>query len=788
MKREISYDAPSPAVRQGDSAAIILKRILGKCINNWYWFAVSLVLALIVAWFYVQSKQPVYQRSASIIVKQSGGDGMDKTMKELGIAQASTNLTNEILLLNSRVVAEEVVKRLRLNVNYLLDGTFYEKTLYGINLPFNVEFFDLGDNDRASLKATLQADSTLVLADWKLNGQSLDAGSVTASPSDTVQTPFGKMVYLLVSTDRLVPGNVHIKRSDVHSATERVRGHVSASLRDKSSSIIDIRYRDVSLSRADDVLSTLITVYNEQWMKDRNKQIVSTNDFIRERLAVIEQELGNVDRDISSYKSENLIPDVSQAGAMAVAEASETAKRDAELSAKISQLRTTFDYLAGIQEDREQIPLYPNIENVAILQKISEYNQLVLKRNNHLAFSSAQNPLVVELGKQLAGMRSYIIQAISNEIALLQAQQGNVRSTHRQVVSKVARNPQQANYLLSVERQQKVKESLYLFLLQKREENELSQAFTAYNTQLIEPPHGNWAPIEPVARNIYLMAVLLGLALPLFVMLMRMLLTTTVQNREDLKSLRVPFAGEIPQMGKKKRKNGEQPSVLVSANNRDAINESFRVVRSNLEFLLGYEASHKVVMLTSMDPGSGKTFVCANLSTVVGLKGKKVLAIDLDLRRASLSEYAGKPHNGISGYLSGKWEDYHDLIVRVGEIDIMPCGALPPNPSELLYTERFAKMMETVRTEYDYVFLDCPPVEMVADPAIINRFADLTIFLVRAKLMEKSMLQELEQWYDDKKFNNLVILLNGTDISGGRYGYHRYGYHYYNYSYGHSGK
>ena len=416
---------------------------------------------------------------------------------------------------------------------------------------------------------------------------------------------------------------------------------------------------------------------------------------------------------------------------------------------------------------------------------ISEYNSLILQRNNHQAYSSAQNPLVVEQNKQLAQLRSSIISALSNEISLLQAQVGSMQSMRGRALGKVKNTPKQANYLLSVERQQKVKESLYLFLLQKREENELSQAFTAYNTQLIEPAHGSWAPIEPVAKSIYLMAILLGLGIPALVLLLKEVFTTTIQGRDDLKSMLVPFAGEIPQAGgkKKKPKKGETPTVLVSDQNRDMMNESFRVIRSNLEFLLGYEATRKVIMLTSREPGSGKTFISTNLSTAVALRGKKVLAIDLDLRRASLSAYVGRPHQGISGYLNGKYEDFHDYIVPLGPVDVLPCGALPPNPSELLYSPRFSALVKAVRAEYDFIFLDCPPVEMVADPAIINRFADLTLFVVRAGVMEKSLLPEIDQWYQDRKFNNLAVLLNGTDGKGGKYGYHYYGYHRYGYHY-----
>ena len=780
--------APVAARRQtATSPAVLLKRILGIGIRNWYWFALSLAVALIAGALYVFNKVPVYERTASILIKPLGSDGTEKALQELGIPQTSTNLTNEILLMKSGVVAEQVVRRLDLDVNYTREGRFYAITMYGRELPLKLRFCDLDDNENATLQAKLQEDGTLTLDGWHRGGHSLSEPAMQAQLGDTLDTPLGRIITM--PSPYYQDGQtcqVQVSRTSLHTMSDRVRNKISPSLRDKNSSIIDIRYRDVSLARADDVLNTLVTVYNEQWMKERNQQIVSTNDFIRDRLAVIEQELGNVDEDISSYKSENLIPDVSQAGAMAVAEASENARKATELEARIRQTRSVYEYLAALQGDDQQIPLYSSIDNGAILQRIADYNALILQRNGHLAYTSAQNPVVVDLNNQLATMRSAIINALSTELSVLQAQLGTLQAAQRQAVGRVAQNPRQANYLLSVERQQKVKESLYLFLLQKREENELSQAFTAYNTQVIEPAHGSWAPVEPQPKSIYLLAILLGLAIPALILFMKDFLTTTVQGRNDLKSLRTPFAGEIPQAGGKKHwwspKKENVVSVVVSDKNRDVMNESFRVVRSNLEFLLGHEAAHKVIMLTSMDPGSGKTFITANLSTAIALKGKKVLAIDLDLRRGSLSGYAGKPHKGISGYLNGKFDDFHELIVPMGPVDVLPCGALPPNPSELLYTTRFAEMVEAVRGEYDYVLLDCPPVELVADPAIINRYADLTIFVVRAGLLEKGMLPEIDQWYTEKKYNNLVVLLNGTDGKGG-YGYHKYGYHKYGYHY-----
>ena len=782
MEREIT-SAPVRKAQTGTSPAAMLKNILGMVLRNWYWFVISLVICLAIAWFQVKRTPPVYLRSASIMVKQNGADGMDKTLRDLGIDQTPTNIANEILLLKSSVVAEEVVRRLNLAVDYYEDGPFYDRTLYGLQLPLTIHFLDLDDNARATLIADVMQDSVVVLSQLTMGGQPVGPESLELHPGDTLQTPVGRITAQAAGGfGQGAHNHLKVVRSSLGSASGRVRGQVSASLRDKSSSIIDIRYRDVSLTRADDVLNTLITVYNEQWMRNRNKQIVSTNEFIRERLAVIEQELGNVDDDISLFKSENLILDVSQAGSMAVAEASEASKKADELNMKIGQLRTTYEYLSSTRDDSQQIPLYSNIDNGAILQRISEYNSMVLRRNNHLSYSSAQNPLVVDLNKQLAALRQSIVAALSNEIASLQMQQNALRSTRSAAVSRVAKNPQQANYLLSVERQQKVKESLYLFLLQKREENELSQAFTAYNTQLVEPAHGSWEPVEPVARNIYLIALLIGLLLPALVLLLKEVLNTTVRGREDFKLMQTPFAGVIPQAGKGRRKKAKADtlSILVKEGSRNMVNEAFRVVRSNLEFMLGYSSAHKAVMVTSINPDSGKTFITANLAKAISLKDKKVLAIDLDLRKASLSTLVGKPNHGISGYLAGKYDDVFSLIVHLDGFDVLPCGALPPNPSELLYSFRFQALIEALKGEYDFVFMDCPPVELVADPAIVGRYADLTIFVARSGMLEKSLLPEIDQWYLDRKYNNMVVLLNGADAEAGHYGYHKYGY----YSYG----
>ena len=360
-----------------------------------------------------------------------------------------------------------------------------------------------------------------------------------------------------------------------------------------------------------------------------------------------------------------------------------------------------------------------------------------------------------------------------------------MQQTEQQTSSRIAANPTQAKYLLSVERQQKVKETLYLFLLQKREENELSQAFTAYNTRIVTPPHGSMLPTSPVRKNIFLVAFALGLLIPVIIIFLHENMNTRVRGRKDLEGVAVPFIGEIPLYTKKKKgvfrkKPLEVRAVVVKEGSRDIINEAFRVLRTNLEFMTAKERKSNVIVVTSFNPGSGKSFLTMNIAVSLAIKGKKVLVIDGDLRHGSASSYIDSPDKGLSDYLGGRIDNLDEIIVhdpKQKHLDILPVGTIPPNPTELLFDERLRQVIESVRDQYESVLIDCPPIELVADTQIIEKLADRTIFVVRAGLLERSMLAELEKIYEEKKYKNMSLILNGTESSGGRYGY-RYGYYY----------
>ena len=782
--------------RQADDF-IRLQDLFYLCLARWYWFAISLLVTLGVAVVYLLTTPPVYTRSASLLIKEDAqGKSMGSSAGVLGdfdLFQTSTNVNNEIQSLQSPAVMRDVVKRLHLNVNYSTDGRFYKRVLYGNTRPYEVVFMDLPDNEDASFVIRTSPEGEIRLTDFTRNGQEAD-GDFSIQPGDTVATPAGNLRLFSYALDSVpFDAPVYVSRVNVRSATGAYASNLSVALSDEKSTVVNLSFRDVNTQRAEDVLNALIAVYNENWVKDKNQIAVSTSMFINERLGVIERELGNVDENISSYKSEHLLPDVQAAAGMYMAQSSETNAQIMALNTRLAIARYIQNYLAGTTSQNQLLPANSGIESPGIENQIADYNTLQLRRNDLVANSSEKNPLVVDMDHSLQNMRTAIVASIDNYIATLNTQLYSLQQSEQQTTARIAANPSQGKYLLSVERQQKVKESLYLFLLQKREENELSQAFTAYNTRVIMPPSGSMVPVAPVKKNIVLVAFALGLLIPVVIIFILENLNTKVRGRKDLEALSLPFAGEIPLVAQpKKGESRELKSMVIKQGRRDVVNEAFRVLRTNLEFMLdaGEAGKASVILFTSFNPGSGKTFLTMNTAAVFALKGKRVLVIDGDLRHGSASSYIGSPSKGLSDYLGKRENDVKTLIVENPDypsLYVLPMGTMPPNPTELLAEPRLAELIEKMRSEYDYIFIDCPPVEVVADTQIIGKLADRTLFVVRAGLLERDMLPELQRAYDEKRFKNMALVLNGTEGGEGRYKY-RYGYKYgYHYGYGSKG-
>ena len=759
-----------------------IQDLLYLCLARWKWFVLSLAVTIGAATAYLLRTPTVYTRTASVLIKEdSKGKSVSSDLEsfsEFGLFQSGTNVNNELITFQSPALMTEVVKRLRLDMNYFVPGKFHRQVAYGLTLPVDVTISDLPENESAGFTLEVQPDGTLFLSDFIRNGTDLDEKDIKGSLLDSITTPLGKII--IRTTPNYVKGEaytLYVGKSSLYNAVNSCSSNLSVSLNNEKASVIDLSFKDNSTQRAEDMLSMLISVYNENWVKDKNQIAVSTSMFINERLGVIEQELGNVDEDISSYKSEHLLPDVQAASSMYMAQSSQTNAQILTLNNQLYMTRYIRNYLAN-DANRTQL--------------IAEYNKQLLQRNSLVANSSTENPLVVDMDLALASMRGAIISSIDNQIVTLNSQIKSLRQTEQQTTSRIAANPTQAKYLLSVERQQKVKEALYLFLLQKREENELSQAFTAYNTRIVTPPHGSMLPTSPVRKNIFMVAFALGLLIPVVIIFTRENMNTRVRGRKDLESVTVPFIGEIPLFTRKKKgifgkKPQEVKAVVVKEGSRDIINEAFRVLRTNLEFMADKDKTSNVIIVTSFNPGSGKSFLTMNIAVSFAIKGKKVLVIDGDLRHGSASSYIDSPARGLSDYLGGRIDNLNEIIVsdpKQKSMDILPVGTIPPNPTELLFDERLKQVIDTVRGQYDYVLIDCPPIELVADTQIIEKLADRTVFVVRAGLLERSMLAELEKIYEEKKYKNMSLILNGTEGSGGHYGY-RYGYRYgYHYGYG----
>ena len=775
-------------------------------VSNWPWILLCLLLAWCAAEFYLRYTRPIYTRVSSILIKDLNKSNSLGVLSDDKIFQNNVDINNEIFTLKSPTIMTEVIKRLDLQMEYFIEGRFYGTTLYGSSLPVRVKFHDVPDNKAAGFNLELLPDSSYVIHNIYLDYQEWTDQPLKGRLGRTIETPVGNVSISATDFYYQEAAPIVVEQHSLQSTLSFYVNELTVNP-EGGSSIINLKVDDFNKQKAEDILYSIINVYNEQWMNDRNQISISTNDFINERLQIIEGELGNVEGDISAYKSEHLIVGSAEnTASMYMSQAQSASEEQIKLNNQLYLARSIRSYLTNEQNHSQLIPSSQGLGG-QITNQVTAYNEMLLRRNNLVSASSLQNPLVQDMDMQLAGLRASMLGTIDSYISELSLLVRSSQSVQAMSNSKVASVPGQSKYLLSVERQQKVKESLYLFLLQKREENELSQAFTAYNNRIVTPPSGSNSPTFPVSRNVYLLCLAIGFLVPCLIILLNELVNPSVRGRKDLDVLNIPFIGEIPMshaenkvvrffmnlrqflhLGKKKIKEDKTLHILVKEGKTDIMNEAFRVVRTNLEFVAGRGDGAHVVMLTSFNPNSGKTFVVSNVALALALKNKRVLMVDIDMRKRSLSALVGKRSVGLSNYLAGHVDDFRSLIKPSGlndHLDVLPAGKVPPNPTELLYEERLDTLIKELRQDYDYIFVDCPPLEIVADATIISRLADMTIFVIRAEALQRTALPDVQKYYDEKRLAKMTILLNGTTDAFSRYGYHRYGSRYgYSYGYG----
>lgn len=760
------------------------------CLSRWYWFALSLAVAFGLAILYLMVTTPSYTRKMSVLIKD---DDKSRSLSnefsqfsDMGFGTSKTNLYNEMITLKSPSYMEDVVRDLHLDIDYKTDGKFHDITLYGKNLPLIVSLPNIDPDEWASFTMMVNSDNTIELTDFLDADMDVPSKKVVKGTlGKVVKTPIGQI--LVTPTNKYVgkfETPIRVKKNRLSDVAEHYASKLDVDLSQERASVVDVSINDVSSERATDLLNKLFEVYNSRWVEDINKQAISTSKFIDEELRTIESQLGNVDANIAQQKQASAAPDLGVATQINLSKVENTSAQLLELDNQIYMANLIKSQLAG--KKYEVLPANSGIDNNAVSAQIKEYNEKVLQRNSLLENSGVNNPLVQDLDEQLNATRSSIVTSLNTVVSTLNDRKHALESSKAVTTEKIASSPGLEKDLLSVERQQKVKEQLYLFLLQKREENQLSKAYTAYNTKLLNPPSGSRYPTSPVKINVLIVSMVLGLLIPMIILFIVNNLNTKVKGRKDIEDLSLPFIGEIPLSYRKHKgllalfnRRKEVREIVVQEKNGNNINEAFRVVRTNLEFVLGKD--QKVVMLTSSNVGSGKTFISTNLATSFAIKGKKTLLIDLDLRKASMSTFVDSPQRGISDYLNGQYDKVEDVMVKERihkNLDVLPVGTIPPNPTELLFSERLSSMLKGMRDIYDIIVIDCPPIDIVADASIINNLADVTIYVLRSGLLDRHMLPEVEKYYTEKRFNNMVLLLNGTTEESNGYGYRRYGYGY----------
>ncbi len=776
------YEEEEVAAQPTFSIHDLLRMILA----NWYWFLLSMAVCAGCATLYIMRTSKVYNRTATILVKDSrkGGSADMTAFADMTGFLTIRNVDNEIYVLQSRRLMESVVRKLNLSVNYTVKEGLRTRNLYK-QTPVEVEFVNSNERDRFRFDLTPLRGEKAVLSGFRYFDPAVrevveDKQTIEAPYGDTVATPVGQIIVqpTCYMDDSYAGRKVGVAKTAVARTVDLFRKAVKSSVVNKMSSIVTLSMNDAVPQRAEDVLNALIALYNEDAVTDKQAVTRTTAEFITDRLAVIGEELGHVDDDIEKFKRRNGMYDLESEATRSITEGSKFKVASIDLENNVQMARYIRDYLLDNDRRSALIPASASIGNAGISQQINAYNEGVLRRDKLAGEGSANNPIVQNLDNVLTATRRAIISSLDSHISSLELQLRNMRKEENRANSRLLSASTQEKEILSIARQQKVKEELYLYLLQKREENELAQVIVEPSARIVDLAYGSARPIYPRTLLIALAAILVGFAIPFGLFYLMRMLDTSIRGRKDIEdNTTIPFLGDIPHA-----EGTLRHGIAVRENGRDAVSEAFRIMRTNMNFMAVKAQEMKVIMLTSSNPHAGKTFVSTNLAITLALTGKRVLLIDVDLRRRSLSKAMGhgKDTAGVSAYLSGSITELKEVIrkSRYNEnLDLVYAGAMPPNPAEMLLSERFEQMIARLREEYDYILLDSVPALQVADAVITDRVCDLAVYVVREGLLDRRQLPDIERFYRDGKFRNMCIVLNDSSTQQKSYGY-GYGYGY----------
>lgn len=749
--------------------------------SQWKWFLLSILICGGIAWYNYARAPLVYFRSATVIIKDPSNKASTSGLDRFDNFINKVNVANEILQFRSKKLMREVVQRVHADVSYQIKDGLRSNELYNES-PVLVSLPDALPEQSFSFTMTLKDAKTVTLSDFS---------GIEAKPSyevalnDTVAIIEGMNVVVTATNylrDSWLNTPIRVQKLPVESMVNYYKNALGIQQEEEEASILTLALKDSSPARAEDVLNTLITVYNEEAIKEKNQVAVNTANFINERLIIIERELGNVESNLESFKQRNQIVDIASSAGMYMTESQKYNADAMELETQLRLANFIKDYLTDPGKETDLIPSNTGISDMNIENQISLYNAAKLKRDHLIDDSSVNNPVVQELNNSLRAMKQSIIRAVDNMIVSLNVKRNDAQNREMRAQDRVTAIPTKERQMLSIERQQKIKEALYLFLLNKREENTLSQAMADNNARVIDGAEGSNAPISPNRNRILLLGLLVGIALPGAVCLAILFMDTRVHGRKDIEGvISVPYLGEIP-LDKEAMKDHRKKVMAVKEQGDDIVSEAFRILRTNMAFLSKKDKPAQVITFTSFNIGAGKTFIARNLSMSLAYLKKRVVMVDLDIRKGTLSRHFGHYHVGVTNYLSDNMVKVDDIIQHQEGFDLIPAGILAPNPAELLMDNRLDELMNELRTRYDYIIADNVPVGLIADATIANRIADLTIFVVRAGKLDRRQLPDIEKLYQEKKLKNMALVLNGANPERHGYGY-SYGYGY-GYGYG----
>lgn len=742
--------------------------------SQWKWFLLSILICGGIAWYNYARAPLVYFRSATVIIKDPSNKASTSGLDRFDNFINKVNVANEILQFRSKKLMREVVQRVHADVSYQIKDGLRSNELYNES-PVLVSLPDALPEQSFSFTMTLKDAKTVTLSDFS---------GIEAKPSyevalnDTVAIIEGMNVVVTATNylrDSWLNTPIRVQKLPVESMVNYYKNALGIQQEEEEASILTLALKDSSPARAEDVLNTLITVYNEEAIKEKNQVAVNTANFINERLIIIERELGNVESNLESFKQRNQIVDIASSAGMYMTESQKYNADAMELETQLRLANFIKDYLTDPSKETDLIPSNTGISDMNIENQISLYNAAKLKRDHLIDDSSVNNPVVQELNNSLRAMKQSIIRAVDNMIVSLNVKRNDAQNREMRAQDRVTAIPTKERQMLSIERQQKIKEALYLFLLNKREENALSQAMADNNARVIDGAEGSNAPISPNRNRILLLGLLVGIALPGAVCLAILFMDTRVHGRKDIEGVTsVPYLGEIP-LDKEAMKDHRKKVMAVKEQGDDIVSEAFRILRTNMAFLSKKDKPAQVITFTSFNIGAGKTFIARNLSMSLAYMKKRVVMVDLDIRKGTLSRHFGHYHVGVTNYLSDNTVKVDDIIQHQEGFDLIPAGILAPNPAELLMDNRLDELMNELRTRYDYIIADNVPVGLIADATIANRIADLTIFVVRAGKLDRRQLPDIEKLYQEKKLKNMALVLNGANPE--RHGY-SYGYGY----------